>query len=110
MDDLVGRLCAGEHPVQLGGRDPSAARLHERIRDQGSVFVRFPDTRGGTELLVSLDPGATRADAADFERGTGRVHLEGTLSLNEVPVRCVADLELESLRGTGLLVATADLR
>ena len=32
------------------------------------------------------------------------VHVEGTLTLNYVPVRCVADIDLATLNGTGQLV------
>ncbi|MFI6058270.1 hypothetical protein [Streptomyces sp. NPDC051286] len=41
----------------------------------------------------------------DFVEGTGSVHVEGILTLNYVQVRCVADIDLTSLSGSGHLVA-----
>jgi MbtH protein len=46
----------------------------------------------------------TRLDGADFEGGTGTVHLVGSLTLNYDKVQLVADIDLASLRGTGHLV------
>ncbi|MEW2488250.1 hypothetical protein [Streptomyces sp. NPDC048411] len=66
-------------------------------------------------------PGATIGDAfcerrgraraasdlggADFAKGTGSVHVEATLTLNYVQVRCMVDIDLTSLSGSGHLVA-----
>ncbi|MEU3171619.1 hypothetical protein [Streptomyces sp. NPDC007000] len=86
--------------------------LQRRITEMGYVFIKFTDTDGGTDLGVRVDPAASDLDpaasdlgGADFDRGAGRVHLEGTLTLNLVKVRCVTDIELPSLSGTGRLVA-----
>ncbi len=46
---------------------------------------------------------ATDLDRADLANATGSVHLVGNLSLNYVPVRCVADLDLVTLEGQGHL-------
>lgn len=46
----------------------------------------------------------TRLDGADFEAGTGSVHLVGGLTLNYDKVQLVADIDLASLKGTGHLV------
>jgi hypothetical protein len=40
---------------------------------------------------------------ADFDSGTGTVHVEGNLILNDDPVRCIADIDLATLKGTGRL-------
>lgn len=103
MDELVRRLADGEHPVVAGRPVTKPAELKERI-DRGYVFVRFTETRGGTEVGVEVDRAATDLSAAGFDRGEGRVHLEGTLVLNEDALRCVADLDLATLSGTGRLV------
>ncbi|WP_406379102.1 hypothetical protein [Streptomyces sp. NBC_01618] len=47
---------------------------------------------------------ATDLGKADFVNGTSTVHIEGTLTLNTVKVRCVTDTELSSLSGNGHLV------
>lgn len=106
MDELTARLAAGDHPVEVGGPQPSLAELRRRIDDLGFVFIKFPGTQGGTDLGVRLDRDACDVTGADFDAASGSVHLEGTLILNDDPVRCVADLELSSLTGTGRLVAT----
>ncbi|WP_018215463.1 hypothetical protein [Salinispora vitiensis] len=51
-----------------------------------------------------MDRDATDLSGADFVAGTGSVHVEGTLTLDFVPVRCVADLDVATLSGTGRLV------
>jgi Core binding factor beta subunit len=44
-----------------------------------------------------------------FDQATGVVHVEGTLILNYVKVRCVADINLETLNGTGHLVVLEEV-
>lgn len=104
MDQLVERLSLGEHPIMIGGPNPSLQELQHRIQDIGYVFIKFTDTRGGTDLGIRVDRSATKGEQADFERGQGVVHIEGTLTLNYVKVRCVADIDLATLHGTGHLV------
>jgi len=106
-DDLVTRLTQGQHRVVVGGPEPSAAELERRIGELGYAFVKFPDTCGGTDLGVRVDRAATDASGADFGASNGRVHIEGTLTLDYVPVRLVADLDLATLSGEGHLVRGA---
>jgi hypothetical protein len=107
MDELVQRLSDGTHPVAVGGPVATLAELHRRVDELGIVFVKFTGTTGGTDLGVRLDRDHCAVDSADFAQGDGTVHLEGTLMLNDEPVRCVADIDLATLSGTGRLVATA---
>ena len=103
-DELVTRLSQGDHPVEASLRPAKTVQaLKERI-DMGYVHIKFTGTRGGTELGVKLDPESINLTQADFEQGQGTVHLEGTLTLNYVPVRCVAEIDLASLNGQGHLV------
>ena len=102
MNELTQRLTF-EQPVVMGGADPTVAELHERTGEMGYVLVKFTETRGGTELGFPLDRDATDLTAADFDNGTGTVHVEGTLVLNDDPVRCIADIDLATLKGTGRL-------
>ncbi len=104
MDDLVQRLSQGNHPVVVGGPVPSLADFQTRLEEMGYVFIKFTDTRGGTDLGVRVDKAATSVSDVDFERGSGTAHVEGTLTLNYTPVRCVADIDLATLSGTGRLV------
>ncbi len=104
IESLPVRLSRGDHPVEAGLRpERTVAELKASV-DRGYVHVKFTDTRGGTELGVELDPDASRFDGADFQKGTGKIHVEGNLTLDYVKVRCIADIELESLAGTGRLV------
>jgi hypothetical protein len=103
MDELTERLTRAGNAVVLGGPNPSRDDLRRRIEEVGYVLVKFTETAGGTELGVALDRDATNASSADFASGQGSVHLEGTLFLNGDPVRCVADIEVASLAGTGCL-------
>lgn len=45
----------------------------------------------------------TDLSTADFDGGTGTVHVEGHLILNDDPVRCIADIDLATLKATGRL-------
>jgi hypothetical protein len=102
MDELTQRLTT-DQPVVMGGSQPTAGELRERVGEMGYVLVKFTETRGGTELGVRLDRDATDLSSADFENGTGAVHVEGFLILNDDPVRCIADIDLATLKGTGRL-------
>lgn len=104
MNELVERLARADQPVAVGGPSPQVADLQERIEQLHYVFIKFTDTRGGTDLGVSLDQAATQTAQADFAHATGRVHIEGTLTLDFVPVRCIADIDLATLTGTGRLI------
>lgn len=104
MSDLVKRLANGRHRLVFGrpGHAGGPAELEAAI---GRKFVqlKFTETRGGTELGFSLDDHACDLVAADFARGQGRVHLEGSLTLDYVPVRLIADVDLATLEGEGRL-------
>ena len=103
MDELTQRL-SEEQPVAVGGPKPTLEELRVRLEDIGTVFVKFTGTRGGTDLGIRLDREASDLTGADFGKAEGTVHVEGTLILNDDPVRCVADIDLATLEGTGRLV------
>jgi uncharacterized protein YbdZ (MbtH family) len=106
-DDLVKRLSEGAHPVVASLRPEKTIKAFKERIDLGYVHLRFVDTRGGTELGVRLDSAALDLSSADFENQTGFVHLEGGLTLNYQKVRCIADIDLQTLAGTGYLVSEA---
>lgn len=100
---LTDRLCTGDHPVEASLRpERSAAELRTAV-ERGYVFVRFTDTRGGTELGVELDRSACVLDGGDFTESNGRITLVGDLVLDWEPVRCIAEIDLATLTGTGRL-------
>lgn len=104
MNDLTHRLATGEHPVIMGGSSPSLHELRRRVAEIGYVSIKFTDTHGGTDLGFKVDTDATKFRDADFDQPTGTLHVEGNLILNDDPVRVIADLDLETLNGTGHLV------
>jgi hypothetical protein len=102
MNELTERLTI-EQPIVMGGWDPTVEELRERTGEMGYVLVKFTETRGGTELGFPLDREATDLSGADFDNNTGKVHVEGHLILNDDPVRCIANIDLATLKGTGRL-------
>jgi uncharacterized protein YbdZ (MbtH family) len=100
---LVDRLCEGDHPVEAGLRPEKTVKLFKEAIDRNYVHIKFTKTRGGTELGVRLDRDACDFSQADFENGSGVVRVEGGLTLDYVKVRCVADINLKTLEGTGRL-------
>jgi uncharacterized protein YbdZ (MbtH family) len=101
---LVDRLCEGDHAVAVGLRAEKSAKLLKEATDHGYVHIKFTETKGGTELGCRVDRTASDFSTADFETGKGAVHLEGDLTFNYVKVKCVADIDLSTLQGTGRLV------
>lgn len=102
MNELTQRLTV-DQPIIMGGSNPTVEELRNRTGELGYVLVKFTETRGGTELGFPLDRDTTDLSAADFDKGTGSVHLEGHLVLNDDPVRCIANIDLATLKGTGRL-------
>lgn len=102
MNDLTERLTV-DQPIIMGGADPTVEELRERTGEMGYVLVKFTETRGGTELGFPLDREATDLSGANFDESTGTVHVEGHLILNDDPVRCIANINLATLKGTGRL-------
>jgi hypothetical protein len=102
-DDLVKRLSQGDHSVEVGLRSEKAADAFRQAVDRGYVHIKFTQTRGGTELGVRLDRDATDLSRADFDGVKGVAHLVGDLTLDYVKVKCIADIDLETLSGKGHL-------
>lgn len=102
MSNLVERLAQGRHRL-VYSRANSASDLKDAI-DRSYVLLKFTETRGGTELGIPLDLPACKLEGADFDNAQGKIHLEGDLKLDYVPVRMVADLDLSTLEGEGHLV------
>ncbi len=102
MDELVQRFSEGDHPIYASGTDDSAKAFQESI-ERGYVHIKFTGTRGDTDLGVRLDTESTDLSQANFEQAIGTAHIVGNLTLNYVKVRCIADIDLSTLRGTGHL-------
>jgi uncharacterized protein YbdZ (MbtH family) len=104
-ESLVSRLSSGDHMVELSLRPERTTQALREAVERGYVLVRFTQTRGGTELGVRLDHGASDTAGADFDAQQGHVHLEGDLILDFEPVRCMADIDLATMAGYGRLSA-----
>lgn len=103
MSELVRQLSEGDHPVEAGLHPEKTVQALKEGIDRGYVHIKFTDTKGGTELGVRLNQEATDLKEADFDAQTGSVHLQGDLSLDYVKVRCIADIDLDTLTGKGHL-------
>jgi hypothetical protein len=108
MSDLPHRLSEGTHPVEVSLRPEKTIKALKACLDRGYVHIRFTDTRGGTELGVPIDTGLSDLTQADFVQETGRLRLVGQLTLDYVPVRCTAEIDIPSLTGQGHLEILAE--
>lgn len=106
-ETLVERLCKGEHAVEAGLHPEKTVNLLKEVIERGYVYIKFTETKGGTELGFHLDPKSSDIGKADFEKEQGIVHLEGDLVLDSVKVRCIADIDLSTLQGRGRLIKLA---
>lgn len=102
LPPLVKRL-AEKQKVTVGLRPEKTAEAFEKRLAMGFVHIFFTETHGGTELGVQIDKDESDWSQCDFKNKTGIVHIEGHLTLDFVPVRCIADIGLASLEGHGCL-------
>jgi uncharacterized protein YbdZ (MbtH family) len=102
-ETLVMRLSKGSHPVRaVLGKDSGFDAFKQAVQT-GYVHVEFTDTRGGTNLGIRLDREECDLRNCDAETPTGRVRLVGRLTFDYVKVRCTAEIDLETLVGSGRL-------
>jgi uncharacterized protein YbdZ (MbtH family) len=100
---LVDRLSIGDHKIVVSQRpEPTVKALKEAI-DNGYARVKFTETKGGTELGFKVDANASDLTGANFDEGTGKVRLVGSLTLDYTKVRCIAEIDLKTLAGVGHL-------
>jgi len=103
MSELVQKLAKGDHRVIFRKiQDDGVQELKECI-DRDYVHIKFTETKGGTELGFPLDRERSDLSGADWDGKSGKIHLEGGLTLDYVKVRLVADLDLSNLEGKGHL-------
>jgi len=107
---LVDRLSEGDHPVEIRLRPENTPAAVKRCIDRGYIHVRFPETKGGTELGLRLSADHSDWRGGDFDAATGRIHLVGDLTLDMVKVQCIADIDLSTLQGRGHLRPIDDVR
>jgi len=102
MNDLVRFLCTGEHPIHVSLREKTIAGVKNAL-ELGLVLVMFSDTKGGTEIGIPVDPNRSDLRALEGGNGSGEIRLVGDLTLDYVPVTCVARIDLTTLHGEGHL-------
>jgi hypothetical protein len=103
MSELVQKLAKGDHRVIFRKiQDDGVQELKECI-DRDYVHIKFTETKGGTELGFPLDRDRSDLSGADWDKKSGKIHLEGELTLDYVKVRLVADVDLSNLEGQGHL-------
>jgi hypothetical protein len=102
MNELVQKLTQ-EQPIIASLRPETTVAQLKAAVDRGYVYIKFTETRGGTELGIRMIPDLSNVSTADFEKGTGSIHLVGDLVLDYVPVRFHGDIDLASMAGTGRL-------
>lgn len=101
MKTLVVNLEKPQHVVN-GGNSTCIEDLKRQI-EKGSVFIKFTETQGQTDLCITLDKENSDLSQLEFSNANGMVHLEGESILNFEKVRCVADISLDNLEGVGSL-------
>ena len=102
MNELVKFLCNGEHPVDASLRHKTREDIKQSV-ERGYVLVKFMDTRGGTELGIPVDRNRSELRGLDSDNGPGEIKLVGDLTLDFIPVTCIARIDLATLQGEGHL-------
>jgi uncharacterized protein YbdZ (MbtH family) len=100
---VVETLSHGDHRVEIIGLgDDPSRRLRERI-ELGHIMVRFPETRGGTELGIRFDPKTLELAGCDLEARQGMLALQGRLTLDGTRVCVHATINVADMAGRGWL-------
>lgn len=102
-ESLVDRLSAGDHAVAVSLQPSASAKGFKEALDTGYVRIKFTETKGGTELGVRVNKELSDFQGANFDAATGRAKVVGDLTLDYVRVRCIADIDLQTLAGQGHL-------
>ena len=103
MSELVNKLAAGKQAVEPVLRPQRTPEAFKQSIQRGYVHIKFIETIGGTEVGVNLDTDGVDLQQADFETGQGQVTVKGSLTLDYVPVKCTAVINLPDLKGHGWL-------
>ena len=96
-------LCKGTHPVEVVLQPEKTVGQFRQALERGYVHIKFTDTKGGTELGLRLDLDASGLSQADFEGASGMAKIVGNLTFEYTKVRCIAEIDLSTLEGTGHL-------
>ena len=101
---LVERLSSGEHDVIAVTRPAHSKEALKEAIERGFVQIEFINTQGGTVLGFPIDLDESDISATLNEDNQGKdIKLSGMLTLNFQKVRCIASINLQSLKGNGRL-------
>jgi hypothetical protein len=103
MSDLVRRLIEREHSVEVSIRPGINVESFQNCLKRGYIHIRFIDTRGSTELGMKIDTARTNLTEADLTQQKGKVQMAGTLQLDFINVRCIAEIDISTFQGIGTL-------
>jgi len=99
----VHRLMQGDHPVEAIVKPARNIEAFKNSIDRGYAHIKFTDTKGGTQLKLTLEQDRCDLAKANFEARTGTAHLVGKLTLDYTRVLCIAEIDLSTLTGHGHL-------
>jgi uncharacterized protein YbdZ (MbtH family) len=100
VERLPVRLSQGPQKVELTLRPERTMEALARQVKTGYMHLRFTETRGGTELAIALEPTSAEQIENAIARGEKVMHVEGGVTLDYVPIRCRAEIDLPSFTGT----------
>ncbi len=103
MSELAYRFSQGTHKILYRPRGDQARTELRADVERDYVHVLFTGAAGEIELGFPSDRARADLSGANWDAGEGSIHLEGELGLNGTPVRCVVDLDLQTLEGRGRL-------
>jgi len=104
QNELVFRLTV-KQGVECFRPQKTAQALKQCI-DRNYVHVLFKET--GTELGIKLNSNFCDFTDASFENASGKIHMEGGVTLNYDKVKCIAEIDLSTCEGTGYLEPLSD--
>jgi len=111
---LVKKLMRKQPIVVIRYRDRDTdkpdIKLFKRAIELGLILVKFPNTKGGTELGFNVrnDEGHLDPKNIKYKDGGKVVEVSGRLKLDYTPVRGYATINLETFEGEGYLVPIND--
>jgi hypothetical protein len=101
VNELVQRL-TNDQEIEASLRPATTLEAFRAALDRGYVHVKFPNTRGGTELGIPID--RERSDLTGASSDQGSVKIVGNkIVLDYTPVRFHGTIDLATLKGTGRL-------
>jgi len=101
MSDLIERL-ERTQDIVLAIRPTPTPDSFRLALERGFVPVRFPNTRGGTELGIKLDRDSVWS-SEELSKGAGQVQIAGELSLDYTRVRFQGTIDIATMKGSGRL-------